>query len=184
MTMLLAAWAVYLVVLPLFAWSQLWCTNVYFDANSGQVKQERYLFYMKAGETIKDTDFSRLYLKHMGQPRARDWKLDCTLSPGVHNSPHYIYHGAMSDARMFAKWLAVGKFTDEAKAEAARDFLSLYKDPKRWEKATFEYANAIFELALQSDDSGKEVTVAALPAIEDYRAQEALPPTREAANQR
>lgn len=73
-------------------WSHINCWTWEIDIANGQKRYTRYWFYQVTEQRIEQTWISQT----VGVTRPPQWYLTVTLSPGTHYSPHYRYHGAIS----------------------------------------------------------------------------------------
>ncbi len=92
----------------------------------------------------------------------RDWQPVVTLSPGLHHSPHYRYHGAINQIKELEICWDFGKMTSAAREETARRVLRLWQQTGRcWQAG--EYIQSVWERALDADKKGIVIDVSDLP---------------------
>ncbi len=80
----------------IFPWSELNCRHEEIDLNSGRIRHSRRLFYVSYDERIEETWLSQALGDSASSP---EWRKVNTFSPGLGHSPHYLYHGAISQIR-------------------------------------------------------------------------------------
>ena len=89
----------YLVVPFFFPWSEVNCRHQEVDIMTGKLRFTGYLLFCKISERIKDSPLSEVLPAGMVATAKPEWHRVNTFSPGVHNSPHYIFHGAIYQIR-------------------------------------------------------------------------------------
>lgn len=90
-----------LFVVPMFVpWTPLNCRHQDVDIATGRLRSTRYLLYCKVSERIEGSPISNVLPKDMVDSATPDWHRVNTFSPGVHHSPHYIFHSAIHQIHM------------------------------------------------------------------------------------
>jgi hypothetical protein len=84
------------------------------------------------------------------------------LSPGLHHSPHYVFHGAIYQIRELEMCWEFGKMTPAARAKTARNLLRLWQQKLSYMRAT-DYLQAIQERALDAKTAGNVIDAGDLP---------------------
>ena len=111
--------------LGFFPWSKLNCWTQEVDITTGSIRHTRYLLWMQTSQRIEETLVSKTAEASADSPQ---WHIANTFSPGVHNSPHYMFHGAVSQIRLLEIAWELGEFSEEARQVSARQLL------QRWQK--------------------------------------------------
>jgi len=127
LTVLLAAVLFLVWASGILAWSRINCWTDEIDIRSGRTRYTRYLLWCRVKETISETDASQALKPSDYDPNTPDWRLVATLSPGVHNSPHYFFHGAIYQLNKLESSWASARFTPEAKRESVLRLLSWWQ---------------------------------------------------------
>ena len=142
-------------------WSRLSCWDDSIDITSGRYRCEHYLFFTKWDDRIEETPLSKAYRELIGDPPAPVWHVDSTFAPGMHHSPHYRYHGALSSAEQLTEAFDRTPFDREAKRVAVKTFLELLQTGDSILKAV-RYASEVASLFLDLPP-GTQITVERLP---------------------
>jgi hypothetical protein len=140
---------------PLSKWSKIYCKYEDVDINTGRIRYTRYLFYRKTSEEIEDS----IITKTVGQfstSVSPDWKRVNTFCPGS-VSPHYRYHGAITEIHMVDLILQSHDFSDEAKIYIAQTVLKQWK-AKGGYSGIDRYLNELWNIA-QKAKSDPNVTI-------------------------
>ncbi len=117
-----------LLVQPVFfPWSELNCRHQDVDINSGKLKFSRYIFFIMISEKVEDSELSKVLRKSGHEFALPEWYKVNTLSPGLHNSPHYFFHGAINQIRMLSLWWELEDVPEAIQAKTAADVLALWK---------------------------------------------------------
>ena len=82
------------VVPYLFPWSELNCRHEDVDITSGRLRAIQYLLFCKVWEQVKDSPLSSALPAELLANVKPKWERVNTFSPGVHHSPHYLFHSA------------------------------------------------------------------------------------------
>ncbi|MEX1016852.1 MAG: hypothetical protein WDZ31_08900 [Phycisphaeraceae bacterium] len=143
----------------IFVWSPLNCWHEEIDINSGRLRTTRYLLYVKVADETQQTWVSRAISQPVGPA---DWHRVNTFSPGTGNSPHYLYHSAISQIRSFEQLDALLPFEPAAKKQVAVAVL------QHWHQGTDHhvdpYLGEVSDTVFALVDAGADrVTVADLP---------------------
>jgi hypothetical protein len=89
-------------------WSKLNCWTHEIHTSTGHTRYTRYWFWRATERRVEPTWISRaLALPAPGSDPAGEaaWRTVHTLSPGTSHSPHYVFHSALADLRMFEQLL-------------------------------------------------------------------------------
>lgn len=118
------------LVVPLVApWSGTNSRHQDINIKTGQARYSRRLWFIKISERIEDTSLSlALQGDTVDVTDTRPWRRVNTLSPGLNHSPHYRFHGALSQARMAEVIYAMYEFTPERKREVAVAVLTAWQE--------------------------------------------------------
>lgn len=148
---LVAAALVAVVVLFFFPWSPLNCRRGEVDINTGTLRFSRYLFFCKVSETVEDSRLTEVLPRDLVRNAEPDWRRVNTFSPGVHRSPHYVFHGAVGQIRTLALLWELYKFPQEAKQKTGLQLLALWKHDGS-DVLADEYLVELHEELMNSDD--------------------------------
>lgn len=162
--LILAAWVIGLGCWPLVVWSRLNCWTDSIDINSGRVRYQRYLLWACVGESIEETSFSRIAAVDSDRKPA-EWHTVCTLSPMMHYSPHYNYHGAIFQIHSFEFLWNQLSFTPEAKRQVVQNVLALWQCHEGYFPVS-DYFGEVRSLCDRWPDSAGSIDVKDLPTAE------------------
>ena len=127
-TLAIAAPAIALALALAFpGWSKLNCWTWEIDINSGDKRYTRYLFWTEISSRIEETWMTAALSEH--KQEEREWHRVVTLSPNRRNSPHYSFHGALSDLRSTGQFLDYMDADEETRTQIALGIR------KRWKEA-------------------------------------------------
>lgn len=149
--------------LGFFPWSGVNCLEDEIDINSGRIRKTFYLLWVPVQRSVTDSALTKAVAPETGSGSKADWQPVVTLSPGLHYSPHYRFHGAIHQIRELELCWEAGKMTAAARRETAKNVLHLWRQTGRYHRAG-EYIESVWELARQAEDSGHVVDLAELPA--------------------
>ena len=120
--------AVALVGLPLFfQWSELNCSHQEVDTNTGRFRFTEYRLFCKVSERIEDSAVSKVLPAEMLAASNPEWHRVNTFSPGVHYSPHYVFHSAIHQIHLLdLLWSSINP-PPEVKRQMALHLLALWQ---------------------------------------------------------
>jgi len=156
-----------ILTILLFAipWSPLNCWHEKIDIMAGRYKYERYLLLIKFIDREEETELSMLYRKLIGEPPPPVWHTVNTFSPGVHYSPHYVYHGALSASYSLIEAYKTADFSERAKKETLINLLELLQEDGNYHRAS-KYSRDLLGLACEKKWlPDKTIDLKDLPAI-------------------
>jgi hypothetical protein len=128
----LIAGAWLLAVSGVFVWSPINCWHEDIDIHSGRIRRTSYLLWCCVSDRVEETAISQALHPEDLRDGCPEWKRVNTFSPGVRHSPHYIYHGAITDAKMLANIWAWGRFTPAERRQSARELLAAWQSGDKW----------------------------------------------------
>ena len=173
-----AIWVVGLGCWPFVTWSSLNCSCEVIDISSGRIRYRRYLLGLCVYTSVEETSMSRL-LSADGLTITPDWRLVYTLSPFVHHSPHYVYHGAGHQVRLVELTWSVYDFTPDSKRQMARDIVYLWQSLGRYYPVD-DYLNELVSVLPRTQE--RTVDIRDLPnagvVAERYRSKRLAPEAR------
>jgi len=113
------------LVVPVFSpWSDINCEHQEINIKTGQARYSRSLWFARISERTEDTALSRaLGGETVNAAEMEAWHRVNTLSPGVGHSPHYRYHGALSQAKEFELLRQAYGLNEADAAKLAREVL-------------------------------------------------------------
>ena len=83
----------------LFPWSGVNCWENEIDITSGRIRETRYLLWMPVTRSVQDSALTNVLSANGRKNSEADWHPVVTLSPGLHHSPQYRFHGAIHQIR-------------------------------------------------------------------------------------
>lgn len=132
---------VFSMILPL---SPIHCEHQDIDLNTGRARITQMRFFIPVSVRYEHTSISEaIGIADLLSPTG-DWKRVNTFSPGNRISPHYSYHGSLSQAHNLGSIWEDSEFTDDAREEAARTVLRLWRESGRHSGAE-EFLNRLGE---------------------------------------
>lgn len=137
----------------MYPWSELNCRHQDVDINTGRIRETRYLLNVKLWERTKDSWITTALSPEVVRTAGPDWKRVNTFSPGTHHSPHYTYHGAISQIRLIEEAWQQMPFTKEAQRQVAETLLKLWQKNKGYWAAE-DYAVLIPQFAYEAKARG------------------------------
>jgi len=142
------------IVVPIFVpWSAINCRQQEINVKTGRARHSRYLWFLKASETVRDTPLSvALDGEVVYAAPIKPWHRVNTFSPGISNSPHYVFHGAFSQAREMEMICEMIDATPAQKRDIAREILTL------WQQAGGDWGcdDYLLELGRQAGEKTRE----------------------------
>ncbi len=122
------------VVIPMFIpWTEINCRHEDINIKTGQARCSRYIWYVKTSEEVKDTPISvALRGQVIDVADIQPWFRVNTFSPGLGHSPHYAFHGALSQARRMEVICEQLELGPEQRRQIAENILKLWQTRKRY----------------------------------------------------
>jgi len=121
------------VVFPLvspfvgMAWSPINCRHEDIDLETGRIRHTTMVYWMPISRKFEHTSISKV-LGVVDLYRASgDWHRVNTFSPGVRHSPHYSFHGVLSQIEKLKLVWELEDFDATNRKESARALLYLWK---------------------------------------------------------
>jgi hypothetical protein len=151
-----------LSLLGFFPWDPLNCWQNDIDITSGRIRYSRYLFWIPIRTTVFDSALTGALSPEDLAGRPAEWHPVATFSPGLHHSPHYMYHAAFSQIRELEISWDFGKMTPAARRETARNLLGLWQHAGSYFRAG-DYIQAVLERAMEAHKEGQVIGVKDLP---------------------
>jgi hypothetical protein len=149
----LIAGASLLVVSGVFVWSPINCWHEDIDIYSGRIRRTSYLLWCCVSDRVEETAISEALPPEDLRARHPEWKRVNTFSPGVHHSPHYIYHGAITDAKLLADIWERGRFTPAERRQSTHTLLAAWQSGDMGEVEPI--LAAAFDLAQIRDEASR-----------------------------
>jgi hypothetical protein len=117
-----------ILIIPIFApWTPINCRHQDVDIRTGRVREMRYLLYCKMSDYIKESPISNALPKDFVENAEPEWHRVNTLSPGVHHSPHYIFHSALFQMHSLASIWNMNELPDILREKTAFHLLALWQ---------------------------------------------------------
>ena len=151
-----------LSLLGLFPWSGVNCWQNDIDITSGRIRYTRYLLWIPVQRSVSDSALTKVVAPAMNTDSRADWQPVVTLSPGLHYSPHYRFHGAIHQIQELEFCWQSGKMTQLARKESAGQVLRLWQQNLSYFQAT-DYIQAVWDLARDAETKGKVIDGGDLP---------------------
>ena len=153
-----------LSLVGLLPWSPINCWHYEVDIHSGRIRYTRYFAFVPISQRIDESTLSRALQPEDLRDSHPDWRRALTLSPGVRNSPHYIFHSAIAQIRELEVVWQAGEFTVAAQRSSAKRVLELWQEGQS-DDAAKPYLCAISDLAFRSDSEHKSIDEKDLPTV-------------------
>ena len=134
------------------------------DIRSGRIRYTRYVAFLQISKRIDESVLSRALLPEDLRKTQPDWRRTLTLAPGIHHSPHYIFHSAFSQIRELETIWRMGEFTPAARSLSARRLLEVWQQGQS-DGAASSYLKAIAEIANRARDEKKSTDLKELTAV-------------------
>jgi hypothetical protein len=146
----------------LFPWSGLNCWQNDIDITTGRIRQTRYVLWVPVQRSVWDSAVTRAVTPAAITGARADWHPVVTLSPGLHHSPHYRFHGAIHQIQELELCWQSGKMTPAARTETARQLLRLWQRNLDYFRAT-DYIQAVWERTRDAEKNGNAIDAGDLP---------------------
>ena len=121
------------LVVPIFIpWSGINCQHQDINIKTGQARYSRRLWFVNVSARIDDTFLSRARQGDtVDVADIKAWHRVNTFSPGLRNSPHYIFHSALHQAHQMELLASLHELTPEHKKEIAKSILTVWQQSGR-----------------------------------------------------
>jgi hypothetical protein len=121
------------LVVPIFIpWSGINCRHQDINIKTGQARYSRSLWFVKVSERIEDTPLSlALQGDSIDVADIKAWHRVNSFSPGVHHSPHYLFHSALHQAHQMGLLESLYDLTPGRKKEIAKAILTAWQQSGR-----------------------------------------------------
>jgi hypothetical protein len=128
------------------------------DVNTGRTRQVRYLLYCKTSEKIEDSILTRM-IGPSPDGVEPDWRRVFTYPTiGWRYSPHYAYHGAISQIRQVELTWQLCSFSDEAKRHMAWTILDKWQSD-RSDFGAGRYISDVWDIAREKTESDPKAII-------------------------
>src|SRR4051794_11210157 len=117
----------FLSTIGFLPWSTINCTQSDIALNSGRTRHTRYILGVPIARSVQDSALTRALSPEDTVDSGEQWQPVVTLSPGLHHSPHYRFHGAMGQIRELEICWESGKISPEVRRQTARQVLHLWR---------------------------------------------------------
>jgi hypothetical protein len=109
-------------------WSTINCRDQEINIKTGQARYSRYLWYIKVSERAEDTILSKvLDGESVDVADIVPWHMVNRFSPGLHHSPHYRFHGALSQTRQIELLFQLLEPDVQRKKQIVQNLLTLWQ---------------------------------------------------------
>ena len=143
-------------------WSPVNSWTESIDINSGRIRHQRFLLYRCISDTTKDSPLTEALDPSDLAGVSPEWYAAVTLSPGVRNSPHYAYHGAIYQIGELQNLWEMGQFTPAARRATARHLLALWKASGSYFGAD-NALSSLYDTTDKAERGGRPVDLSDLP---------------------
>ncbi|MBN2019578.1 MAG: hypothetical protein JW749_05070 [Sedimentisphaerales bacterium] len=128
------------------------------DINTGRIREARYVFCLPIKKVVKDSILTKT-LGPLVQNNPPDWKHVNEFSFIRNVSPHFKYHGAISDIKQIEITWDMYAFSEEARLKMAQTILELWRTDGDDSRSGY-YIN---DVALIARDANSLVLISDLP---------------------
>jgi hypothetical protein len=146
----------------LLPWSPVNCWHRDVDIYSGRVRYARYLLWIPVRQTIEDSTLTKALLPEDLAGQTVEWHHAVTLSPGLRNSPHYVFHSAINQIRRLEGSWNLAEFSPEARRGSAKRVLELWQEAGN-DGGPEDFLRALEELAFSANEKTNRIAEADLP---------------------
>jgi|LauGreSBDMM110SN_4_FD.fasta_scaffold12493_2 hypothetical protein len=121
------------VVFPLIspfvgmAWKPINCRYEDIDLETGRIRYTTMVYWIPISRRIEHTSISEVLGVADLYKATGDWRRVNTFSPGVRHSPHYSFHGVLSQIQILKMTWELENFDAKNRKESARELLRLWK---------------------------------------------------------
>jgi hypothetical protein len=146
------------LVVPKFVpWSGINCRHQEINIKTGQARYSRILWFIKISERVEDTPLS-LVLQGETEDVANitPWHRVNTSSPGIHHSPHYMFHSAFGQAKDLELVLDMHNASELQRKDAAVGLLAIWQTSGNDSKAG-TYLNELQRQLEQGDPADSSI---------------------------
>lgn len=118
-----------LLVILVLNFNKVYCTQIDIDINSGDIREQKFIMFFKAAETVKATSFSKMVRAMVVIQNTPIWKtveIRDTLAYRV-----YIYnkwHGSISACETFVKLLKTKTISNSKQKELVEQAIIYLKN--------------------------------------------------------
>ncbi len=110
------------------AWSPINCWHEEINIKTGQARYTRSLWFVTISTRVEDTALSEaLRGEIVDVSDIEPWHRVNTFSPGVHHSPHYLFHSAHMMAKQLGAIFQMLEVGPEGRQAIAKEVLRLWQ---------------------------------------------------------
>jgi hypothetical protein len=142
-------------------WSEFNCWHEDIDLHTGRIRTQWYVCFVCVSEQIQGTAFSRAVTEGVAVDPP-NWQRVNTFSPGVHYSPHYRFHGAITDLQHLEQMWELGRFTPHARRSSGERLLQIWQQSGNY-FGSHDYLELVGNIAIDNFDAQRETTLDQLP---------------------
>ena len=100
-----------LFIILVSSFEKAYCTQVYIDINSGDIREQKYVMFFKISETVKATDFSKTARDLSVIQNTPIWEIVQIRDTLFHKVFIYSkWHGSISECEKFTELLKMKEF--------------------------------------------------------------------------
>jgi hypothetical protein len=177
----LGVWLIGFGGFPFIYWSPLNCKYEDVDIHTGRIRTTRMLVWLKVSERIEDSALTKALAAEDVLGTEPEWRRVNTLSPGIGNSPHYAFHGAISQIGELESFWESFPLNPQMKRETALTVLSIWNE-RGGRHGSFHTADRFIDelggrlSVLDPEPTDEAVRSAAAEAIKKIRGEEPVKP--------
>jgi len=117
-----------LLVPLIYPWTAINVRHQDINIKTGHARFSRYVWFIRVSRRTEDTPISTaLAGKTVDVAPVKSWHRVNTLSPGVPNSPHYVFHGALHQAYELGSLFKMGDLPQTSRADIAASVLTMWQ---------------------------------------------------------
>jgi len=116
-------------------WSRINCTHEEIDLQTGRKRVSRYLWYIRVSRRIEETFLCEI-IAPSSTSVTPDWRSVNTFTPWQKHSPHYAFHGALTQVGNLQIILHIYDVPQEQRIEAAKGLLAAWQEADGDDEAT------------------------------------------------
>jgi hypothetical protein len=135
--------------------SRINCVQEDVDIQTGRIRIQRYVLFIRVTDQIKETRISRIWGEYFGGYPDPIWRRVNTFwgFDVCGSSPHHAYHGAVEAARVLEMSFALALFSKEAQRKAVQTFFQLLQAEHN-DKSASRYAHFVAMQSVQKEKQG------------------------------
>jgi len=114
-----------------FPWTEWNCEHQEVDLRTARLRYVKYFMLLKLSDRVVDSAITRVLPPERLVGVVPEWRRVNTFSPGVRNSPHYIFHSAFSQIHHLQLIWEMAELPAEVRRKTALHVLALWQHGSR-----------------------------------------------------